>query len=171
MTEASVPLTGAGETASDAAADEPPPPPERAPGRVWAARCFWLVVLALAARDVASRLATEPACRRDPWDHVVLDAAAIVAAFVLYGWVRHVRVYDALVEGAKQGFDVALRIIPYLVAILVAVGMFRAAGGVDALVGVLGPITGLIGLPAEVLRWRCCGHSVDPARWEWRRRR
>lgn len=151
MTEASVPLTGAGDTASDAAADEPPPPPERAPGRVWAARCFWLVVLALAARDVASRLATEPLADAIRGITSFWMLPAIVAAFVLYGWVRQVRVYDALVEGAKQGFDVALRIIPYLVAILVAVGMFRAAGGVDALVGVLGPITGLIGLPAEVL--------------------
>ena len=76
---------------------------------------------------------------------------ALVSALVLYGWVRGVRVYDSLVEGAKQGFDVALRIIPFLVAILVAIGMFRAAGGIDALVAVLGPITTLIGMPAEVL--------------------
>ena len=151
VTEASVPLTGAGDTAGDAAADEPPPPPERAPARVWAARCFWLVVLGLAARDVAARLGTEPLADAIRGITSFWMLPAIVAAFVLYGWVRQVRVYDALVEGAKQGFDVALRIIPYLVAILVAVGMFRAAGGVDALVGVLGPITGLIGLPAEVL--------------------
>ena len=76
---------------------------------------------------------------------------ALVSALVLYGWVRGVRVYDSLVEGAKQGFDVALRIIPFLVAILVAIGMFRAAGGIDALVAALGPITTLIGMPAEVL--------------------
>ena len=76
---------------------------------------------------------------------------AFVSTLILYGWVRRVRVYDSLVEGAKQGFDVALRIIPYLVAILVAVGMFRAAGGIDAVVAAAGPVTALFGMPAEVL--------------------
>jgi spore maturation protein SpmA len=76
---------------------------------------------------------------------------AIVAALVLFGWSRGVRVYDAVVEGAKEGFQVALRIIPFLVAILVAVGMFRASGGIDLLVRAIGPLTGLIGMPAEAL--------------------
>ncbi len=70
---------------------------------------------------------------------------------MLYGWVRGVRVYDSLVDGAKQGFQVAIRIIPYLVAILVTVGMFRASGGIDLIVAFLGPATGLFGLPAEAL--------------------
>ena len=76
---------------------------------------------------------------------------AIVAALVLFGWSRGVRVYEAVVEGAKEGFQVALRIIPFLVAILVAVGMFRASGGIDLLVGAIGPLTGWIGMPAEAL--------------------
>lgn len=139
------------EAPGDDAVDEPPPPSERVLARVWAARLFWLVVLGLAARDLLSRLGTEPLADAIRGITSFWMLPAIVAAFVLYGWVRRVRVYDALVQGAKQGFDVALRIIPYLVAILVAVGMFRAAGGIDALVGTLGPITGLIGLPAEVL--------------------
>ena len=139
-------------------------------GRVWAARCFWIGLLALAARDLLSRLGTEPPAEAIRGITSFWMLPAIVAAFVLYGWVRRVRVYDALVEGAKQGFDVALRIIPYLVAILVAVGMFRAAGGVDALVTVLGPITTLIGLPARCCRWRCFGHSADRVRWEWHRK-
>ncbi len=138
-------------TVNEPAPPEPAPPAERAAGRVWAARCFWIGLLALAARDLLSRLGTEPPAEAIRGITSFWMLPAIVAAFVLYGWVRRVRVYDALVEGAKQGFDVALRIIPYLVAILVAVGMFRAAGGVDALVTVLGPITTLIGLPAEVL--------------------
>ena len=150
-TDGSAPIAAQDDTAGNAAVDEPAPPPERVPARVWAARGFWLVVLALAARDITSRLATEPLADAIRGLTSFWILPAIVAAFVLYGWVRRVRVYDALVRGAKQGFDVALRIIPYLVAILVAVGMFRAAGGIDALVTVLGPITGLIGLPAEVL--------------------
>jgi spore maturation protein SpmB len=55
------------------------------------------------------------------------------------------------VEGAKEGFQVAVRIIPYLVAILVAVGMFRASGAMEAMVSFLGPLTELVGLPAEAL--------------------
>ena len=75
----------------------------------------------------------------------------IIAGCVAYGWVRGVRVYDALVEGAKEGFQVAVRIIPYLVAILVAVGMFRASGGIAILVDGLSGITTRIGMPAEAL--------------------
>ncbi len=68
-----------------------------------------------------------------------------------FGAVRRVNVYEAFVEGAKSGFQVALRIIPYLVAILVAVAMFRSSGAMDMLVGPLGAVTGLIGLPADAL--------------------
>jgi spore maturation protein SpmA len=75
----------------------------------------------------------------------------IIAGCVAYGWVRGVRVYDALVEGAKEGFQVAVRIIPYLVAILVAVGMFRASGGIAILVDWLSGVTTWIGMPAEAL--------------------
>jgi spore maturation protein SpmB len=75
----------------------------------------------------------------------------IVMGFVLYGVVKGVRVYEALVEGAKEGFDVALRIIPYLTAIMVAIGMLRASGAIDAMVATLSPITNLIGMPAESL--------------------
>ncbi|MEM6732353.1 MAG: nucleoside recognition domain-containing protein, partial [Myxococcota bacterium] len=55
------------------------------------------------------------------------------------------------VEGGKEGFQVALRIIPFLVAMLVAVGMLRASGAVDLMVAGLSPITSLIGMPAETL--------------------
>lgn len=68
-----------------------------------------------------------------------------------FGAVRRVNVYEAFVEGAKGGFQVALRIIPYLVAILVAVAMFRSSGAMDLLVGPLGAVTELIGLPADAL--------------------
>jgi spore maturation protein B len=70
---------------------------------------------------------------------------------MLYGWVRGVRVYDSLAEGAKQGFQVAIRVIPYLVAILVVIGMFRASGGIALIAGLIAPITALVGMPPEVL--------------------
>ncbi|HEY5742430.1 MAG TPA: nucleoside recognition domain-containing protein [Terrimicrobiaceae bacterium] len=64
----------------------------------------------------------------------------ILTMFPLYAAARRVPVYEEFVEGAKEGFQVAIRIIPFLVAILVAVGMFRAAGGVDLLARLLAPI-------------------------------
>jgi spore maturation protein B len=64
---------------------------------------------------------------------------------------RKVRLYEEFVEGAKGGFDTALRIIPYLVAILVAIGMFRASGALDLLAKALAPLTNLVGMPSEVL--------------------
>jgi spore maturation protein B len=62
-----------------------------------------------------------------------------------------VKVYEEFVEGAKEGFEVAVTIIPYLVAILFAIGMFRASGAMDFLIGALDPVLGLIGIPAEIL--------------------
>jgi spore maturation protein SpmA len=75
----------------------------------------------------------------------------LMVGFLTYGVMTRVRVYEVFVEGAKEGFQVAVRIIPYLVAILVAVGMFRASGGLDLMVNWLGPLTELVGLPAEAL--------------------
>lgn len=68
-----------------------------------------------------------------------------------YGFARRVRVYEAFVEGARDGFQVAIRIIPYLVAILVAVGMFRVSGAMDLIVMPLGVLTEPLGLPADAL--------------------
>ncbi|MEX2642743.1 MAG: nucleoside recognition domain-containing protein, partial [Acetobacterales bacterium] len=68
-----------------------------------------------------------------------------------FGALRGVAVYETFVEGAKAGFEVALRIIPYLVAILVAVAMFRASGAMELVVGPLGAVTAMIGLPADAL--------------------
>jgi spore maturation protein B len=76
---------------------------------------------------------------------------AILVGFPLYGLFKTVPVYESFVEGAKEGFGVAVRIIPYLVAILFAIAMFRASGAMDVLVGVLQPVLALIGFPAEVL--------------------
>lgn len=146
---------GSEPTAAPSAGREDPDvveaPPERSSARVWLARAFWLVLGILAARDLLGRVDSEPAIDAFRGLTSFWILPALVSGLVLYGWVRRVRVYDSLVEGAKQGFDVALRIIPYLVAILVAIGMFRAAGGIDAIVTVLGPFTTLIGMPAEVL--------------------
>jgi len=69
----------------------------------------------------------------------------------LYGAARKVKVYESFVEGAKEGFQVGIRIIPYLVAILVAVGMLRGAGAIDMLARALDPVLARIGIPTEIL--------------------
>lgn len=81
-----------------------------------------------------------------PW---VVPGLAI--GLLSFGMVQGVRVYESFVEGAKEGFNVAIKIIPFLVAILVAVGMFRHSGVMDLLITLIGPITSRFGLPAEVL--------------------
>jgi spore maturation protein B len=68
-----------------------------------------------------------------------------------YGAMKKVKVYESFVEGAKGGFQMAIRIIPYLVAILVAVGMLRGAGAIDMLARWLGPALDRIGFPVEIL--------------------
>lgn len=84
----------------------------------------------------------------------------IIVAFVLAGMKHRINVYDAFVEGAKEGFTTAVRIIPYLVAILVAIGLFRASGamdmlinGVAALVKALGGNSDFVGaLPTALMK-------------------
>ena len=98
------------------------------PIRQWLERLFWLVFAGLVVREFVVGLADE-----SPGDVVrgMLSywfLPALVAIAVLYGWVRRVNVYESVVKGAKEGFQVAIRIIPFLVAILVVIGMFRASG-------------------------------------------
>ena len=75
----------------------------------------------------------------------------LVFGMLTVGVVRKVKIYEVFISGAKEGFSLALMIIPYLVAILVAVGMFRASGGLDVIVNAVSPLTSLFGLPAEAL--------------------
>lgn len=60
---------------------------------------------------------------------------SIIIAFIGMAFIRRINVYDAFIDGAKEGFSVAIKIIPYLVAILVAIGVFRASGAMDVLMG------------------------------------
>lgn len=73
----------------------------------------------------------------------------IVVGFILAGVRKKVNVYDAFIEGAKDGFSTAVRIIPYLVAILVGIGVFRASGAMDWLVDGIAWLVGLTGADAE----------------------
>jgi spore maturation protein SpmB len=75
----------------------------------------------------------------------------VIVGLLALGVVRRARIYEVFIEGARDGFHVAIRITPYLVAILVAVAMFRTSGALDLLVTPLGRLTGPLGLPAEAL--------------------
>ncbi|MBU2537944.1 MAG: spore maturation protein, partial [Proteobacteria bacterium] len=76
---------------------------------------------------------------------------ALISGLLIFGYLRGVRVYETLTEGAKEGFTTAIRIIPFMVAIFVAIGMFRASGAMDILVTVLSPLTSAVGMPTEAL--------------------
>jgi spore maturation protein SpmA len=106
----------------------------------------WVSIGALLALGAAIPLAVIYGRQVGPW-----VIPGLIVGLLSFGVVRRVRVYEVLVDGARDGFQVAIRIIPYLVAILVAVAMFRASGALDILVGALGPITSRIGLPADAL--------------------
>ena len=81
----------------------------------------------------------------------VIAIPALVLFIIAYGAMKKVKIYEAFVEGAKEGFNVGVRIIPYLVAMLVAVGIFRAGGAMEILSDILAPVTKLIGMPPEAL--------------------
>lgn len=74
----------------------------------------------------------------------------LLVTIPLIGLIRKVKVYDTFVDGAKEGFGVAVNIIPFLVGLLVAIGMFRASGAMDLLTGALKPVMAATGFPAEL---------------------
>lgn len=79
-------------------------------------------------------------------------AIPVIIVFIpLYAAYRKVPVYESFVDGAKDGFDTAIRIIPHLVGMMVAISVFRASGAMDLFIGWLKPICLKIGIPSEVL--------------------
>ena len=74
---------------------------------------------------------------------------SIIVLFIVMAAVKKVNVYDAFIEGAKEGFGVAIKIIPFLVAILVAVGVFRASGSMDFLISGIAKFFSLLGIDTE----------------------
>ncbi len=137
----------AGEAGPDPQAELSPPGP--------AGRLFILtLVLAFIGGVVwqLSRQTTSFALSTDAINAVTTWLIPVlIAGFLIYGYLRGVRVYEMLTEGAKEGFATTVRIIPFMVAIFVAIGMLRASGAMEIMVKVLSPVTELIGMPAEAL--------------------
>lgn len=81
----------------------------------------------------------------------LLSIPLLLSFFPLYATLRGVKVYEEFVEGAKDGFKTSIMIIPYLVAILVAIGMFREAGGIEMITKALRPALDAVGFPSELV--------------------
>ena len=112
-----------------------------------------LAVLAAGAGGLSWWLSGLPAEVAAQWMGLIGSAAilTVVLLFLVAGAVRRVNVYDAFVDGAKDGFGVAVGIIPYLVAMLVAIAVFRAAGLMDMLMGAIAWAVAGLGLPTDFL--------------------
>ena len=80
-----------------------------------------------------------------------LAIPGMMSFIILFAMARGVRIYEDFVEGAKEGFETAIRVIPYLVAMLVAVRMFRAAGGIDWLTDMIRPALTVLNFPPELV--------------------
>lgn len=76
---------------------------------------------------------------------------AFIVGIPFYAAIKKINVFDAFITGAKQGFETSISIIPYLIAMMVAIGMLRASGFFNLLNQLLAPIMALIGMPPEVL--------------------
>lgn len=123
-----------------------PPEPAPAPEEAGEGYPLWVSALALGAVVAIIPLTIFYGKAISPW-----IIPGLMVGFLAFGSARGVRIYEVLVDGAREGFQVAVRIIPYLVAILVAIGMFRASGAMEVIVNGLGRWTNLLGLPPEGL--------------------
>ncbi len=75
----------------------------------------------------------------------------IIAGIPLIGQYKKIKVYESFIDGAKDGFNIAVKIIPYLVAMLVAIGMLRASGAINSLSNLLAPVLHWLGMPKATL--------------------
>lgn len=75
----------------------------------------------------------------------------MMSIILLHGWIKGVSMYDSFVEGAADGFKTSIKIMPYLIAIFIAVGFMRKSGFIDHLINLVNPLMSFIGIPPEVL--------------------
>jgi len=75
----------------------------------------------------------------------------LILLIITHGLIKRIAVYEEFIEGAKEGFSIAVNIIPYLVAMLFAIAIFRASGALDLILNALSPLANTIGFPVEVV--------------------
>jgi spore maturation protein B len=75
----------------------------------------------------------------------------LIGFILLYGTMKKIPTYETFVEGGKEGFSMAVSVIPYLVGMLVAISVFRASGALDLILGVFRPLFSMLHVPAEIV--------------------
>ncbi|MBD5181263.1 MAG: hypothetical protein HDS98_01785 [Bacteroidales bacterium] len=115
--------------------------------RLDAVLCSWLAGIALLVGGVAWFFSSLPADKVQVYSTfgANLILFSVIMLFIGAGVRKRIKVYDVFIEGAKEGFKTAVTIIPYLVAILVAIGMFRASGALDVFTGWVESLVALLG--------------------------
>jgi spore maturation protein SpmA len=131
-----------------------------APGARWILAgfggIFIAMVIAFAFPELIGRAPT-PDVAAHAWPLRLVDALSVLVLpwliflFPLYAALRRIPVYEQFVEGGKEAVQVILRILPYLVGMLAAVGMFSMAGGMDLITEILSPLTNLFGFPSQLV--------------------
>ena len=113
----------------------------------------WLVGTTAAVVGIVYAFAGMEQARVQAISNVVANVVlyGVISAFLIMALIRKVNAYEAFIEGAKEGFQVAIRIIPYLVAVLVAIGVFRASGTLDLMSQGLAKLFALLGLDDRVI--------------------
>lgn len=76
---------------------------------------------------------------------------AIMSIILIHGYIKGIKLYDCFIEGAKDGLKTAIRIMPNLIAIFIAIGIFRRSGAMDILVSIFNPVGKILGIPKEVI--------------------
>jgi spore maturation protein SpmA len=143
VTPAPAPDFGGSESSASSAPDLGPASPLLA----WLLPLFALALAAAIARELYAAPSFETL-------KTLLSSwllPALMAAIALAGCARRIPVYDAFIAGAREGLQLAVTVLPYMLAILVAVALFRASGALDALTRAVAPVTALVGFPAEAL--------------------
>lgn len=117
---------------------------------------FVWAFLRLGFPEVLGKTASEALAKQNGFLRTVnaislLSIPLLLSFFPLYAALRRVKVYEEFVEGAKDGFKTSVMIVPYLVAILVAIGMFREAGGIEMITKAIRPALDAVGFPSELV--------------------
>jgi spore maturation protein B len=81
----------------------------------------------------------------------VMIIPILITMILVHGFIKKINIYEAFVEGAGEGFRTAIRIMPYMIAIFLAIGIFRESGALSLFTKLLSPITNLVGIPQEVV--------------------
>ena len=115
---------------------------------------LYFTVFAIILATLASVLSSLPAEQMSATSSLLGNFIlfAIIMLFLTAGWFKKVDVYDAFIEGAKEGFDIAIQLIPYLLAMLVAIGLLRSSGVLDGLLSLFDSLFTLIGVNTDFIQ-------------------